>query len=136
MAIITEEPVPAPTPLGAAWEPSGSSASGSDVDDQDDDEALFTLSEQDKINIINMHPDLKPSQVPAGNQSGKGPLVVLNPEELHRLAAEGRTKEEEEEGEAPEPELWEEVVDCVLWSIPFAFLFYCMQVLTRLGLRS
>ena len=121
MAKITEVPPPAPT-----WEHSGSE-SASEVEDTDDE--LFTLSEQDRINIINMHPDLKPSQLPQGTASGKGPLVVLNPEELHRLAAEEQTKEPVEgEDEAVEPELWEELVDAVLWSIPFSFLFYCMRV--------
>jgi len=123
MAKMTKSPAPAPT-RGR----SGSSASGSDMDDDDDDEPVFNLSEQDRINILNMHPDLKPSQLPTIKQPGKGPLVILSPDELHRLAAEGQTSEvvNEEEYEVVEEELWEEVVNCVLWSIPFYFLFYCM----------
>lgn len=117
MAKLSEVPAATPT-----WEPS---ASESDNDDNDN-EPLFTLSDQDKLDLLRLHPDLKPSQVPDGNKAGKSPLVVLSPDELHRLAAGGQVTDDQAEVEVEEAELWEEIVDCVLWSIPFGFLFYCM----------
>lgn len=93
------------------------SRSSSESDESDD--SPFTLSQADQIKLLQTH---KPSSLPASSTS---PLLFLSPEELIALAArDGRGKEgEEDEDDDDEVELWEELANDILWTIPFAFLF-------------
>lgn len=75
----------------------------------------FTLSDADRLRLLSSHTGLKPSSLPGAE---KDPLLVLTPEEL---AAKVALQEQEAEGE--ELQLWEELANAVLWTIPFGFLF-------------
>lgn len=76
----------------------------------------FELSEEDRNNLINEHL-LKPSSLPKSTNS---PLLFLSPAELAKLSAQ---QDQEAEAEEIELELWEELANAVLFTIPFGFLF-------------
>lgn len=79
-----------------------------------------------------------------GKGKGKEPMVVLSPDELEQLVtqqqATGKVHEiingggAEGDGDAlyadEDVPLWEEVLNTVLWTVPFAFLYAGMCVLS------
>lgn len=75
----------------------------------------FNLSDADRLRLLSSHTGLKPSSIPTAE---KDPLLVLTAEEL---AAKVALQEQEAEGE--EMQLWEELANALLWTIPFGFLF-------------
>ncbi|GAA5985081.1 hypothetical protein JCM11641_006351 [Rhodosporidiobolus odoratus] len=63
---------------------------------------------------------------------GKGPMVLVSPEELEKMVeAQQRgaaPAQQEEVQEEEEPiELWEEIANALLWTVPFLFLFSGMD---------
>lgn len=125
-----------------SWTPSPSpSPPASPVD--------LSIADADRFRLLETHGPLKPSALglaSAQKGKGKGPLVVVSPEELQEMVRKqegarkrGKTGEEggeEDQDDYGEPEpvqeeelaLWEEVANAVLWTIPFGFLFSGMCV--------
>lgn len=75
----------------------------------------FTLSDADRLRLLSSHAGLKPSSLPGAERD---PLLVLTPEELAEKVAL-----QQEEAQAGELQLWEELANALLWTIPFGFLF-------------
>ncbi|ORY81829.1 hypothetical protein BCR35DRAFT_304001 [Leucosporidium creatinivorum] len=92
----------------------------------------FTLSDADRLRLLNSHTGLKPSSLPAAE---KDPLLVLTPEELAEKVAQ-----QQQEAEDEEMPLWEELANALLWTIPFGFLFsgmdYAVHAQFGMDLRS
>ncbi|KAM0791138.1 hypothetical protein ACM66B_005624 [Microbotryomycetes sp. NB124-2] len=87
-----------------------------------------TLSDADRLRLLQTHPALRPSDMSSTSQTGT-PLVVLSPKELERIVQEEEQGkiEEIELDESGEVELWEELANALLWTIPFGFLFAGMD---------
>jgi hypothetical protein len=77
----------------------------------------FTLSRDQQSDLLRQ---FKPSSLP--DPSDASPLLFLSPEELTALADKQEREKEEEADEYVEA-FWEELVNALLWTIPFAFLF-------------
>lgn len=83
-------------------------------------EEPFDLTPSDRDALIAQYANLKPSSLPASEES---PLLFLSPEELTALSAA-----QDQEQEAEDLPLWEEMANAVLYCIPFGFLFAGMYV--------
>jgi hypothetical protein len=88
------------------------------------------LTDAERLHLLSTHGPLKPSALPKGSGSGKEPLIVINPDELARIAngekvewADDEDIGASEEGDVP---LWEELLNDLLWTIPFGFLYTLM----------
>ncbi|GAA5820343.1 hypothetical protein JCM11251_005584 [Rhodosporidiobolus azoricus] len=134
-------------PLRGSWTPSPSPSPPASPFAPPD----LTISDADRFKLLEEYGPLKPSELPrgpAGRSSGvrtaaggkgkeKAPLVVVSPEELEEMVKRqqaGEGEEDEDDYGEPEPplqeedpELWEEVANAVLWTIPFLFLFVGMS---------
>ncbi|KAK4051120.1 hypothetical protein OIO90_004861 [Microbotryomycetes sp. JL221] len=116
---------PSPSPPSSPTDPASSSQNGPDI---------FELSDQDRIRLLSSHANLKPSDITSSSSSTtSSPLVVLSPDELEakvkqqqQQQQQASTADHETEGEQP-IELWEELANALLWTIPFAFLFTGMD---------
>ncbi|GJN90624.1 hypothetical protein Rhopal_003636-T1 [Rhodotorula paludigena] len=114
--------------------------------------SLLDLSHEDRLRLLETHGPMKPSELGlpnglarkgkgAGQGKGKEPMVVLRPDELEQLVAQqqatGKVHEIINGGGAEGDEnavyaeegvpLWEEVLNTVLWTVPFAFLYAGMD---------
>ncbi|GAA6060943.1 hypothetical protein JCM10212_003851 [Sporobolomyces blumeae] len=106
----------------------------------------LSISDADRFHLLETHGPLKPSELGGKMENkGKGPLVVVSPEELEKMvdqqndaARSGRggarqdlddadDDDNDDEADVEELRLWEEVANAVLWSIPFGFLFSGMD---------
>ncbi|GAA5920477.1 hypothetical protein JCM6882_004716 [Rhodosporidiobolus microsporus] len=141
-------PAASKKPLGGSWSPSPSPSPPASPSD-------LSISDADRFRLLEEYAPLKPSELPRGpsgaqgrtsavKAGGKGkgrePLVVVSPEELEEMvrrqqegAGVGTDDDEDDYGEPEpaveeeEPEMWEELANAVLWSIPFGFLFVGMD---------
>ncbi|BGP24704.1 hypothetical protein Rt10032_c02g1190 [Rhodotorula toruloides] len=130
-------------PSAASWSPSPSPPLPSSPSTRAPD---LTLSHADRRKLLEQHGPMRPSELglPNGKDMVKDPMVVFSPEELERLvqqqrlagsegtdavkeAINGERLEEELEEVEEELMLWEEVVNAILWTIPFGFLFTGMD---------
>ncbi|BGP16264.1 hypothetical protein JCM10213_007708 [Rhodosporidiobolus nylandii] len=96
----------------------------------------LSISDAERFELLSSHaPEgLRPSDLMGGqNGKGKAPMVVLSPEELERMVAQqaggggGASELEDEPAEEEKLELWEEIANAVLWSVPFGFLYSGMD---------
>ncbi|GAA5880415.1 hypothetical protein JCM16303_003935 [Sporobolomyces ruberrimus] len=121
-------------PLQGTWEPSPSPSPPPSPSEPVD----LSISDQDRFHLLESHSSLRPSDLDgkvSTGKKGKGPLVVVSPEELERMVEKqkkGELSEVEVQGSDEEEEeeellLWEEIANAVLWSIPFGFLFSGMD---------
>lgn len=128
----------------ASWFPSPSPSPPTSPSSRSPD---LTLSHADRLRLLEEHGPMRPSELglPNGKDKGMEPMVVFSPEELERLVQQqqlagveggdavkevinGRDSEAEVEDDIEELMLWEEIVNAVLWTTPFGFLFTGMCV--------
>ncbi|GAA6008261.1 hypothetical protein JCM11491_001947 [Sporobolomyces phaffii] len=118
-------------PLQGTWEPSPSPSPPPSPSQPVD----LSISDADRFQLLESHASLKPSDFDgvAGKGKGKSPLVVVSPEELERMVEKQQNGVEverdggDDSDEEDELQLWEEIANAVLWSIPFGFLFSGMD---------
>ncbi|BGO99693.1 hypothetical protein RTG_00602 [Rhodotorula toruloides ATCC 204091] len=130
-------------PSAASWSPSPSPSPPSSPSTRSPD---LSLSHADRLKLFEQHGPMRPSELglPNGKDRDKDPMVVFSPEELERLvqqqqlagsegadavkeAINGTQVEEEPADEAEDLMLWEEIVNAILWTVPFGFLFTGMD---------
>ncbi|BGO91442.1 hypothetical protein NBRC10512_003102 [Rhodotorula toruloides] len=131
------------TAPAASWSPSPSPSPPSSPSARSPD---LSLSHADRLKLLEQHGPMRPSELglPNGKDREKEAMVVFSPEELERLvqqqqlggsegadavkeAINGAQVGEELDVEAEDLMLWEEIVNAILWTVPFGFLFTGMD---------
>lgn len=106
----------------ATWSPSPSPS-------PPPDDSPLELNDAERLKLLANHPGLKPSSLPSAlasnGKNGNSTLVVLSPEELQERVEREAVEWEGEDSafERDEIALWEELVNALLWTIPFGFLY-------------
>lgn len=140
------------TAPAASWSPSPSPSPPSSPSARSPD---LSLSHADRLKLLEQHGPMRPSDLglPNGKDREKEAMVVFSPEELERLvqqqqlggsegadavkeAINGAQVGEELDVEAEDLMLWEEIVNAILWTVPFGFLFTGMCVIVFAGSRT
>lgn len=83
----------------------------------------FSLTRDQQVELMKSY---RPSSLPTDTKDA--PLLFLSPDELEVLAAQHERDKDrfgpaDEDDEEVDVELWEELVNDLLWTIPFTFLF-------------
>ncbi|KAK4048293.1 hypothetical protein OIV83_004814 [Microbotryomycetes sp. JL201] len=117
----------ADTTQQATWSPSPSPSPPLSDSSRPD---VLTLSDSDRLKLLQSHPQLRPSDLSSSSSTQSPvnpPLVVLNPEQLEQKVKEQQERVKEPAQEDERIQLWEELANALLWTIPFDV----MQALTE-----